>query len=176
MVGVKWPVEEGMKWCSRSDKGCSQKNPQPISCFWKNKRTKDGLTSCCKSCRAYKIREVRVLPPWKRPVEEGMKWCSRSDKGCSQKNPQPISCFNNSKTMKDGLHPSCKSCRAYKRREERVIPPWKRPVEEGMKWCSRSDKGCSHKNPQPISCFTKNKPKKDGLNPHCKSCHREYYR
>ena len=112
-----------MKSCSRAGKGCSQKNPQPISCFHKNKEKKDGLRSDCKSCRrayssfAYKKGRVGV----KRPVEEGMKWCSRSDKGCLQKNPQSISCFFKNKWTKDGLTSGCKSCYAYhKKREGRV--------------------------------------------------------
>ena len=159
-----------MKSCRRATYGCSQKNPQPISCFTKNKNKKDDLEPSCKSCCAYKRTKGRYgVPPSKRPVEEGMKWCSRWDEGCSQKNPQPISRFYKNKHMKNGLYPQCISCRAYKRRDG-VLPPWKRPVEEGMKWCSRSDEGCSQKNPQPIFCFHKNERMKDGLNLYCRSC------
>lgn len=50
-----------MKTCR--NKECKQSNPQPLDCFAKKPRYKDGIYSQCNSCVNYKAAISRVKNP-----------------------------------------------------------------------------------------------------------------
>ena len=92
-------TKEGHKCCSR----CHE--VKPFSGFYKNKKTKDGRCSWCKSCRnAYKKKYHERNRPPKKVVKEGHKCCSK----CKQE--LPFSEFHKNKGNKNGIASSCKSC------------------------------------------------------------------
>lgn len=97
--------------------------------------------------------------------------------------------FFKSKNVKDGFENVCKKCRyaqmkkAYKKKRIKLIKiglikPMKKEnfafvdsiYEDKKKWCRKCDKLKS------LSCFSKNRSHKDGLQYICKKCYREYYK
>ena len=71
--------ENKMKHCG--NKKCKEKNPQPLSCFSKDKNKKDGHHSKCKPCvssyeKARRIKKLKEAEEAKKTLEaNGMKRC-----------------------------------------------------------------------------------------------------
>ena len=96
-------------------KNCNKCNINKVHTeFYKNKTTKDGYTSVCKSCRKlYQIKRSKSL----KYIRVNSKTCFNCD-FC-----KPISEFRRNCHMKDGHMAECKTCvnRRSKKYKNRVI-------------------------------------------------------
>lgn len=99
------------KWCPGKFHNNSNDRIIPKTDFYKNKSSKDGLTTYCKECtcaRKYgqdRNRRRKLVPPPEGIDIDINKWCSYCEKILSRSE------FHISKTSKDGLQNGCKICK-----------------------------------------------------------------
>lgn len=137
------------KQCPR----CKQYFPATTEYFWKDKYTKDGLFSRCKSCGHKKIAR-EVFP-------EGQKRCIR----CKLMLPDTKEYFGEG-------HNICRQCVNKRARELHAIRNPQTQLPEGMKKCSK----CDQVMPATLEYFSKNKRCTNGLDSWCKQCRADYAR
>lgn len=67
------------KKCSNTK--CKQINPQPITCFSKNRYRKDGLSNSCKPCCKEQLATYQKTPKGKAATARGHKKYQQTEKG-----------------------------------------------------------------------------------------------
>lgn len=155
-------IKDGKKYCPKCDSW------KELSEFYVNKKHKDGLNSCCKSCQSELSKERRKTLNF--PVSVTEKLCPQCGK------IKPAKEFYKDKSISDGLKRTCKFCdNLYyiEHKEERKIYNKKYqktlnfPVSVVEKKCSKCGKI------KPVEEFWKDKTKNTGLASFCILCSKE---
>jgi|GEM_PF-1073844 len=123
----------------------------PVDMFYRNKNSKDSLTSRCKKCHA-EASGYNYTP--KEEWKEGHRACTK----CGE--IKPFSEFNKSKKGRFGLDSKCRQCKS-------TAKPQPQP-REGHQFCT----GCGEEKPFTAEYFRRTKKTKSGLYSQCRVCAR----
>lgn len=103
----------------------------PVSQFYRRAASADGLTHACKGCLAERKRQRDRMTSADR-VAEVAALVSRTEKLCSTCGEvKPRAAFNKRSRSRDGMEPSCRSCRQAWQREH-----YERNRDERLRQCA----------------------------------------
>lgn len=142
------PLPGTMKCCTK----CKQMFPATREFFHGDKARKDGLYSCCKTC---KNTTEKVIV-----TDESRKICGR----CKRSLPATREYFTSARNRPDGLYPTCKECVQSDKCE---------PItdENVMRTCMK----CLREYPSTSQYFYINRRGKGGFDSYCIFCKRLNY-
>jgi len=154
------------KHCPR----CKKPFPQSSQYFYRNKNSKDGLSSYCKNCSKENLKEwykktggvaiPKCLP--------GFKWCN----ACQTCLPATSEFFNHYKNSKDGLCTTCRECnkKRSKKWHKKNCPPKNIPPKTYKLGEHKACTKCGESFPATLDYFNRDNSQYSGLHPWCKNC------
>jgi hypothetical protein len=169
----KWGEERVNLPITINEKTCPSCNRVlPVSSFYLDDYTKDGLRSYCIECELNKAELNTVKWSEERSQSKEVK----KEKTCNICNRRlPISQFHKSRRYKDGYWSTCINCQ--KNRVADYIIKWKKSRDKNNEVLVAKECNLC-KKVLPVSSFSMNKKHKDGLLATCKNCiekrHQEY--